>query len=450
MNKYISAIIILAALTNTEIQSQSLKPAPRLVVNIIIDQLRTDYIEHFSPLYTPDGFRKLLQQGCVYEAASYPFTPVDRASAIASIVTGTTPHYNNIVGTQWLDRATLRPVYCTDDATNMVSPQKLATSTIGDELKVATRGLGKVYGVAIEKDAAVLSAGHAADGAFWISEKTGQWTTSSYYPGASQSLIRAYNRTNSYNADNDAAAKLSLSCVNDMSLGQDDTTDMLSITLSAKGKGEANWQTEMEILYLKLDKTIGEIVKKIEEKLGADNVLFILTSTGYTDNEPVNYETYRIPTGTFNISRTANLLNMYLGAIYGQGQYIDICYHNQIYINRKLLEQRHISFSDVVSRSEELLTQAAGVRNVTASPYNPAVSGDLLIEVAPGWQLINEDSKEQYMSRATFVPFPIIFYGAGTKAGRITTPVTVNRIAPTVAKAIRIRAPNACSDAPLQ
>ena len=322
MNRYLSAIIILAALTsNTELQAQSLKPAPRLVVNIIIDQLRTDYIEHFSPLYTPDGFKKLLNQGCVYEAARYTFSPVDRASAIASINTGTTPQYNNIVGTQWLDRATLRPVYCTDDDKYGSSPQKLATSTISDELKVATRGSALVYSVALDKDAAILSAGHAADGAIWIDEKSGRWTTSTYYSEASQNLIKAYNSTSKYAADNEAVADLSLSCVKDMAMGRDDITDMLSVVLSAKGKDEANWQTDMEILYLKLDKTIATLVRKIEDTVGSDKVLFMLTSTGYTDNEPVDYEKYRIPTGTFYINRTANLLNMYLGAIYGQGKY---------------------------------------------------------------------------------------------------------------------------------
>lgn len=451
MNRYLSAIIILAALTsNTELQAQSLKPAPRLVVNIIIDQLRTDYIEHFSPLYTPDGFKKLLNQGCVYEAARYTFSPVDRASAIASINTGTTPQYNNIVGTQWLDRATLRPVYCTDDEKYGDSPQKLSTSTIGDELKVATRGTALVYSVALDKDAAILSGGHAADGAIWINEKNGRWTTSTYYSDASQNLIKAYNSTNKYSTDNDAVADLSLACVNDMAMGRDDITDMLSVVLSAKGKDEANWQSEMEILYLKLDKIIATLVRKIEDSVGSDKVLFMLTGTGYTDNEPIDYQKYRIPTGTFYINRTANLLNMYLGAIYGQGQYVETCYHNQIYINRKLLEQRHISFADVISRSKELLTQAAGVRDVTTSPYNPSVSGDLFIEVAPGWQLLNEDNQENYMARAAFVPFPIILYGAGIKAEHVSTPATVDRIAPTIAKAIRIRAPNACSVAPLQ
>ena len=118
MNRYLSTIILLTLLGNmTEMSAQSLQPAPRLVVNIAVDQLRTDYIEHFAPLYGEEGFKRLLQKGRVYEAASYPFAPVDRASAIASIATGTTPHYNNIVATQWLDRTTLRPVFCTDDNT---------------------------------------------------------------------------------------------------------------------------------------------------------------------------------------------------------------------------------------------------------------------------------------------------------------------------------------------
>ncbi len=450
MNRYLSTLIILSVLTGVDLHAQSLQPAPRLVVNIAVDQLRTDYIEQFAPLYGQDGFKKLLQQGCVYEAASYPFSPVDRASAIASIATGTTPHYNYIVGNQWLDRATLRPVYCTDDEKNGTSPQKMATSTVGDELKVATKGAAIVYGVAHERDAAVLSAGHAADGAFWVNERNGQWTTSAYYPKAAQSLVRAYNSSVSTGNDNDAVADLSVACVKNMSMGRDNITDMLSVTLSAKTNDIANWQTAMEIVYVKLDKTIASLIKRIEDNVGSGNVMFVLTSTGYTADQPVDYERYHIPSGTFYINRTCNLLNMYLGAIYGQGRYVEASFHNQIYLDRKLIEQRRISFSDAVTRSKELLVQTAGVRNVTTSPYNPAVSGDLIIETAPGWHIINEDNNENYYSRAAFVPFPVILYGAGIKAGRVNTPVTVDRIAPTIAKAIRIRAPNACSSAPLQ
>lgn len=443
----------MSVLGNIALPAQNLQPAPRLVVNIAVDQLRTDYIEHFSPLYGEDGFRKLLTQGCVYEAASYPFSPVDRASAIASIATGTTPHYNNIASTKWLDRSTLCPVMCTDDDTYGTSPQKMATSTISDELKISTRGAAIVYSVAQDKDAAVLSAGHAADGAIWVNDKTGMWATSSYYSKGAQSLVKTYNNASQKHhvSGNDAVADISVACVNDMAMGRDNTTDMLSITLSAKGTEPAIWQSEMEIIYVKLDKTIASIIKRIEDKVGRDKVMFVLTSTGYTDDDlQSDYERFRIPTGTFYINRTANLLNMYLGAIYGQAKYVEACFHNQIYLDRKLIEQRHISFTDIITRSKELIIQSAGVRNVTTSPYSTAVSGDLVIETAPGWKIINEDNNENYFPRTAFIPFPIILYGAGVKAKRVTTTATVDRIAPTIAKAIRIRAPNACSVAPLQ
>ncbi len=452
MNKYIYTLIALAALTGLELDAQTLQPAPRLVVNITIDQLRTDYIEHFSPLYGEGGFRKLLQKGCVYEAASYPFSPVDRASAIATIATGTTPHYNNIVGTMWLDRNTLRPVFCTDDAIYGTSPQKIATTTVGDELKIFTRGAGLVYSTAKEKDAAVISAGHAADGAFWLNDKTGRWTTSDYYSKGAQGFVRAFNSLSQKRTagDNDDVAELSVACVNDMALGRDNITDMLSVTLSAKCEDVTHWQTEMEIAYVRLDHTLASLIKRIEDKVGSGNVLFVLTSTGYTDDVQPDYERFRIPTGTFYMNRSSNLLNMYLGAIFGQAKYVETTYRNQIYLDHKLIEQRHLSFTDIMTRSKELLVQMSGVRNVYASPYSPAVSGDIMIETAPGWQIINEDTKENYFSRAAFVPFPIILYGTGIKAEHIGTPATVDRIAPTIAKAIRIRAPNACSSAPLQ
>lgn len=454
MNKCLSAMIV-ATLTGTTVQAQTLQAAPRLVVNITIDQLRNDYIEHYSPLYSQDGFKKLLQKGSVYEAASYPFTPVDRASAIATIVTGTTPYYHNIISTQWLDRKTLRPVFCVDDTQHKSSPQRMSTSTIGDELKVSSGGSAIVYGLAANREAAVLSAGHAADGAIWINDKTGSWTTSSYYSDKARKWINAYSSTRPRPGKektqlNDAVSNASVSCVVNNAMGKDEITDFLSVTLSAAGGNTDAWRTDLEAVYRGLDKTLASLITRIEQAVGANRVLFVLTSTGYTEDPKVDYAKYRIPTGTFYINRTANLLNMYLGAIYGQARYVETCYRNQIYLNRKLIEDRLLSYEDVISRSKDFLIQIAGIRNATESPYNPAVSGDLLIEVAPGWQLYNEDNQDHYTARASFVPFPIILYGAGIKPQRINLPVTVDRIAPTIAKSIQIRAPNACKSAPLQ
>lgn len=450
MNRYLQAIIVLTTLCGGRLEAQTIGTAPRLVVSITIDQLRTDYIEQFSAMYGEGGLRRLIEQGRVYEAAGYPFSPVDRASAVATIVTGTCPQYNNITCSQWLDRSTLRPVSCTDDADYGISPQRIATSTIGDELKVATSGIALVHSVAADKETAVIASGHAADGAYWLNESAGRWATSSYYGTSAQNMVRAYNSTRKGLTGNDAVADFAEACIADLGMGIDATTDMLFVGLSARCDDADGLQGDIELTYLRLDKALERLLTSIEQRIGESQVLFVVTSTGYTDERPVDYERYRIPTGTFYINRTANLLNMYLGALFGHGTYVEACYKNQIYINRKLLEQRHIAFDDVMARSKELLSQASGVTAVTLSPYNTAVSGDLVVEVAPGWQLVNEDTGEQYVSRAAFVPFPIILYGAEIKPGRVTTEATTDRIAPTIAKAIRIRAPNACVVAPLQ
>ena len=203
----------------------------------------------------------------------------------------------------------------------------------------------------------------------------------------------------------------------------------------------------------------------MEEKVGSEHVLFVVTSTGYSDTESSEYDRYRIPTGTFYMNRTSNLLNMYFGAIWGQGRWVEACYDSQLYLNHQLLESKRISLTDAGQRAQEFISQLEGVRNVytalqllggnnpqiykVRNGFNPERNGDILIEVSPGWRVLNESGQDSQLSRASFIPFPIIIYGDGIKAERIKTPVTIDRIAPTIAKTIRIRAPNACSAEPL-
>ncbi len=443
---------LIAAIYGLEAEAQTLNLAPRLVVNIAVDQLRTDYIEHFSPLYKQDGFRRLLQNGRIYEAVSYPFSPVDRASAIACVATGTTPQYNKIVSQQWLNRETLRPEYCVYDRKTVVSPAHMATSTIGDELKVQTDGNALVYGIAQSQDAAILSAGHAANGAFWLDDRTAEWTTSSYYPSAAQAWAKNYNAATSKRGKelaNDIVVKAALSCVGDNALGKDNVTDYLAVTLSASLGGGMGTRTEMEGVYTTLDTALATLIDGIEEKVGADNVMFVLTSTGYTSEPEVDYAKYKIPTGTFYINRTAQLLNMYLAAVYGSGNWVESYFKNQIYLNHKLIENSKASYSEVLQRSKDLLMMTSGVAAVAESSYDTAISGDLKVEVTPGWRIYNEDTGESYQARTAFVPFPVIFLGANVKAEHIQQEITTERIAPTIAKCIHIRAPNACSAAPL-
>jgi hypothetical protein len=450
MNKCISTIVI-AALSGPYVQAQTLLPAPKLVVNITIDQLRTDYLEQFAPLYSAGGFKKLLSDGRIYEAAKYSFSPVDRSSATACIASGTTPYYNNIPSNSWLNRETLRPIYSVDDNVCKSSPAKLLVSTIGDEIKIASNGNAQVYAIAQNRDAAILSAGHAANGAFWIDEKRSLWSTSDYYPNALK-WINAYGilyPPSTTLTINNAIAEIALKCISSNALGRDDITDYIAITFSAAKPKQTVAGHEIEKEYVDLDHQVAAIISKTEQNIGHNNVLFVLTSTGYSDDDEDVPDKYKIPSGSFYINRTGALLNMYLNAIYGQGKYVEAYFHNHIYLNRKFIEDKRLPLSEIITRSEDFLKQISGISGVKESPYKPAVSGDLIIDVTPGWKLINEETGENYISRASFVPFPIIFYGYNIKAERIATPVVMERIAPTITKSIHIRAPNACSSEPL-
>lgn len=439
---------------------------PRLVVNIVVDQLRSDFLEAFSPHYGNSGFKRLLSQGEVYSSVSYPFTPVDRASAVAALTTGTAPYYNSIVGQRWLNRETLRPVRCTDDeqypgveTAQTASPARLGTSTLADELKVASGGKAIVWSVAPYCDAAVMAGGHAADGVLWFDDQRNGWCSSEYYckilPQWARSKVKA-------NADMNAeVTDMALACVAYAGMGKDEVTDLLCIMYSAGGDA-----AKLKAVYMGLDIELIRLVTAIEQRVGQQNVLFVLTSTGYCEErEDANYETYRIPTGTFYMSRTADLLNMYMGAIWGQGKYVEATFRNHIFLNHNLLDKKTISISEATSRAQELLVMMSGVRNVYTSlqlltlsneqiervrnGYNPEHCGDLVVEAAPGWRVLTENTGESEYSRASFFHFPIIFYGAGMEAQRIQTPVTIDRIAPTIARVIRTRTPNACSAEPL-
>ena len=498
------------------------REVPRVVVSILVDQLRTDYLNAFMPLYGQEGFVRLLNQGKVYTQAEYPQYRPDRASAAATLATGTTPYNHGIIGTQWLNRETLRPVFCVEDpkyagiqTMDASAPTYLGVSTLGDELKVATEGKSLVYAIAPYRDAAVLSAGHAADCALWIDNITGQWCSTTYYANALPAWVNLLNasplnekldkviwkpsndlvgnfsyflsggmkkpfshkfkgpeRFVSYKTSglvNEEVVRAAQQCLNGTMLGADDVTDYLALTLYA---GNLDHHTvsespmELQDTYVRLDKAIAQFVSAVERKVGRDKALFVLTSTGYADEETANLSKYRIPTGTFDVVRASTLLNMYLVAVYGQGQYIESVFGTQLYFDHKLIEQRQINFAELLERSQDFLLQLSGVKDVYTSTrliqgawtpgisrmrggYNPKYSGDILIEVSPGWHYINTITRENQLVRESYVPFPIIFYGAGIAAEEISKPVTIDYIAPTLSKSMRIRAPNACNLAPL-
>ena len=164
---------------------------PKLIIGIVVEQLRYDQLEKFRDKLSENGIKKLLNEGTFYKNASYQYILSQSAPAYATIATGTEPSYHGITSDSWYLPLKNELIYCTQDNTvdpvggsfenGLQSPINLLSSTFTDELKLSTNGLSKVYGIGLKNYTAILSAGHAADGAFWYDDVSGTWMTSSYY-----------------------------------------------------------------------------------------------------------------------------------------------------------------------------------------------------------------------------------------------------------------------------
>ena len=164
---------------------------PKLVVGIVVDQMRYDYLYRFSEKYGNGGFKRLLKEGFLCKNAQYNYVPTYTGPGHASIYTGTTPAIHGIAGNDWYDKKTKKEVYCTQDKNvqsvgsagdaGLMSPANLDATTIGDELKIETNNKAKVVAVSLKDRSSILPAGHAADGAYWFDGSTGGFITSTFY-----------------------------------------------------------------------------------------------------------------------------------------------------------------------------------------------------------------------------------------------------------------------------
>lgn len=515
---------LLTAFVITGLQAQGVPSAPKLVIGLTIDQLRAEYIEAFSALYGERGFKRLLREGRIYANAEYDFINIDRSSATAAIHTGTSPYYNGIPGNRWMERSTMRLMKSVDDPAFMgvytsesSSPRFLQVSTLSDELMAATGGEAEIYSIAPTREMAVLAAGHAAKGAFWLNDVTGKWGGSTYYeafpkwvsdyndhdgldfrindmvwepclPVNSYTYITSETKQVTFKHEfsneryekykrfvtspymNDEVNRLVKECLENTMVGKDNVPDFLALAYYAGNyahKPNSDLPMEIQDVYVRLDNSIADLLDLIDRKVGLKNTLLFITSTGYSDPEPADPPQYKIPGGEFHIKRCAALLNMYLMAVYGPGQYVETYYDRQIFLDHKLIEDRKLDLVEVMRRSTEFVVQMSGVQNAYSSQrlllgswtpkiekirntYNPNRSGDIYIEVMPGWSVVDEHfTKEVKVVREAYTSSPLMFIGFGVKPGKLYTPVKIAAIASTVAHFMRIRAPNACTVPPM-
>jgi hypothetical protein len=178
-------------------------PSPRLVVVIVIDQFRADYLDRFRARLGTGGFVRLMEGGTRFTSCAYPYALTETSPGHATIATGTTPDRHGIVSNDWFDRATGRMVLSVDDpgapvvgaaaAQPGISPRRLLSDTLADGMRLASGGRAKVVGLAVKARAAVLSTGRGATGAFWYDDATGRMVSSRYYGATLPAWVAGFN-----------------------------------------------------------------------------------------------------------------------------------------------------------------------------------------------------------------------------------------------------------------
>lgn len=192
------------------INSVQAQQRPKLVVGIVVDQMKMEYLYRFSDDFAPNGFKRLMEKGFVFHNANFNYMPTYTAPGHAAIYTGTTPSVNGIVGNDWFNRKLGKSMYCTDDASvktigdgtpkeGAMSPKNLLSTTITDELRLGTNFQGKVIGMSLKDRGAILPAGHFANWAFWYSG-TGSFISSTFYGSALPDWVTEFNNNKNYMA----------------------------------------------------------------------------------------------------------------------------------------------------------------------------------------------------------------------------------------------------------
>lgn len=184
-------------------KNQAIPSQPKLVVGLVIDQMRWDYLYRFKELYGKGGFNRLMKEGFSCENALIDHLPTYTAVGHTGIYTGSYPGIHGIVGNNWYDKKSGKNVYCTDDssvvavgsnsAAGKMSPKNMLAGSITDELRLRTNFRNKVIGISLKDRGAILPAGHSANAAYWYDESVGKWISSTYYMNALPSWVNEFN-----------------------------------------------------------------------------------------------------------------------------------------------------------------------------------------------------------------------------------------------------------------
>ena len=367
-------------------------PKPKLLVAIVVDQFRFDYINRFRSEYT-GGFATFFQKGAAFTNAHHEHFPTVTAIGHSTFLSGAPPATSGIVNNSWYDRATGKYVTSvSDDGTKLLgaqgrgaSPSRLVVSTIGDEIKMAGRQ-SKIIGISIKDRAAILPAGHMADGAYWFDAGSGSFVSSSFYMNDLPQWVKDYNakrpadkyagaewrsveeksklfRTMATTVDerlyssmeaspfgNEMIEEFSERAVDTEQLGRHPDTDVLTVSFSANdyvGHALGPDAPEVRDMSLRVDLQIGKLLQYIDQKIGLSNTLVVMTADHGISPLPEVNKQRKLPGGRFDQNQLFKTLQDALVAKYGEGKWIVGNAGPVPYLNYDLIREKNLNPADV-------------------------------------------------------------------------------------------------------
>lgn len=411
---------------------------PKLVIGIVVDQMRYDYLYRYASNYGNDGFKKLMRDGYVCHNMQYGYVPTFTGPGHASIYSGTTPDRHGIISNNWYERSSESGVYCVQDdtqkavgaletsAAGKMSPARMLTTTLGDELKISNMKRSKVIGIALKDRGAILPAGHMGNAAYWFDGSSGNWISSSFYLNKLPDYVIEFNKkdragnllkevwkplldTNAYThslADNAPYEKpfkgqekavfpydlsklmiqnkgksiikntpmgntltreFAEAIMTGENLGKGNETDFLAISFSSPdyiGHQFGTESKELEDTYVRLDREIATLILAAEKQVGKDNLVLFLTADHGGATVPAYLIDQKVPGGYFDLESATDSLKAFIKRSFNAEDWIEEFNDEQIYLDEKAIAQSNFALEAVEQKIAQFVSGFQGIDKV--------------------------------------------------------------------------------------
>ena len=485
-------ILMIAVLCCGAIAAMGQIERPKLVVGVMVDQMRWDYLYYYYEDYGNDGIKRLLREGFSCENTMITHVPTVTAIGHSSVYTGSVPYFTGIAGNGFMIDG--KPVSSCDDMSvdgvgtsgkaGHRSPRNMLATTIGDELKQAFDFECKVMGVAIKDRASILPAGHSADAAYWWDSEVGHFVTSSYYmdrlPGWVEKFNRRYNTEpkfdlNTSNLGVTYTFRMAEAILENEKLGQGKYTDLLAVSVSSTDaightystRGRENYE-----VYMQLDKELAHFFNELDKRVGRGNYLLFLTADHGAAHNPNFMKEHNQPAGGWDAGLARKSINKAVEDELGVSNVVKAIYDYRIYLNDSIIESNDIDKNqvkeialDVLKQDKDLIlavdydkVEQASIpsflKERIINGYHRGRSGDIFVMTRAGYLPFKVKDDYKGTTHSAWNPYdshiPLVFMGWHITPGETTIPTRMVDIAPTVCSMLHIQMPNSCIGEPIQ